>query len=384
MIAPQQEMSHRLERLQAYLDEDPGNPTLLADACDTAIAAGEHALALEHIARAERLALSPADWSFRRSRVCIARRQLDDAGALLHRLREEHGERPALVHDLAYLRFLLDDFAGCRSMLQPLLDAREMPDEAAEALQVLWLRATHRLGEVEEGCAWARAQHAAGMLEPAGQGVASLLAIDGNDFEAAAAWSAAALQSGVVVPEALVAAATVALAHSETQAAIDLLQQNLQQQPDDGRSLAMLGMALLQAQDLAAAESCLQRAVQATPAHIGTWHALGWTRLLRQDREGAHAAFEQALALDRNFAESHGALGLVLALQGKRLRAEHHMVIAEKLDARNVTGRFARALLQGDAVDAQRLQALAERLLDRQGFFGGTLGEWVRKGSSRR
>jgi cytochrome c-type biogenesis protein CcmH/NrfG len=175
----------------------------------------------------------------------------------------------------------------------------------------------------------------------------------------------------------LVARASVALARNQPEAAIAALRRALAAAPQDGRTLGTMGLALLRTQDLAGAQQHLEAALQALPTHIGSWHALGWTRLLRGDRGGAFAAFPAALALDCNFAESHGALGLLLVLAGDAEAAERHLLLADKLDPGNVTARFARAVQQGGATDPHRLQALAQRLLDRPGFFGGKLSDAV-------
>jgi tetratricopeptide (TPR) repeat protein len=230
---------------------------------------------------------------------------------------------------------------------------------------------------VQEGCAWARAQAGHGGLQPAAQGVASLLAIDGEDFTWAELLARAALAVHPGHPEALVAQASVDLARNRPDAAIAGLRTALAAAPHDGRTLGTMGFALLRAQDLAGAQQHLEAALLALPGHIGSWHALGWTRLLRGDRAGALAAFEAALQLDRNFAESHGGVGLLLALAGDAEGAERHLLLADKLDARNVTARFARAVQQGEIDEPQRLQALARRLLDQRGFFGGRLSDGV-------
>jgi tetratricopeptide (TPR) repeat protein len=358
----------RLMRLERYLQEDPANAALLADACDAAIEAGEHAHALVHLAAAAGLGLDPQAWTFRRARLCIAQRDLERAGELLESLRAAMGQHPVLAHDLAYVAFLQDDFSRCRELLQPWLDdgtpGGAMPADELEALQVLCLRATHRLGLVQEGWTWARDRAAEGKLLPAAQGVASLLAIDADDFGAASALADTALDSHPLQGEALVARATVALAQRETSLAGKLLARALEGNADDGRTWSTLGFASLQAQDLERAETQFERALRTMTAHIGTWHALGWTRLLRQDLAGALRAFQEALALDHNFAESHGALGLVLGLRGDGAQAEHHLAVADRLDPQNVTGRYARALLKGEAGEVQRLQDWVARLLE--------------------
>ncbi len=368
----------RLERLDRYLQQDPYNITLLADAWEIALACGAHERAAAYLDAAERVAPAAPEWTFRRAQLCLVRRELERAAALLQRLIDAGAAQPAVVHDLAYVRFLQQDFAGCRSLLQGALgpclgDA----DPSLEAFQVLWLRASHRLQALEEAWTWARQRAGGGGLAPAAKGVASLLAVDLGDFDGAREFADAALAADPLQLEALVARGCVALAAGELEAARQLLQRALQLQPEDGRIWSALGYASLHAGELALAQSQLERAVGFMDEHIGTWHALGWARLLQGDRAGARAAFEHALALDRNFAESHAALGLVLALAGEGDPARRHLELADRLDARNVTGGYARALLAGDAGDAHRLQALARRLLDRPGLFGRKLSDAV-------
>jgi Flp pilus assembly protein TadD len=157
-----------------------------------------------------------------------------------------------------------------------------------------------------------------------------------------------------------------------------LLRRALQCNPEDGRTWSALGFASLRDGRFAAAQEELARAVRTMPDHVGTWHALGWARLLQGDAAGARSAFEQALALDRNFAETHGALGLVLAASGARQQALHHLDLADRLDRANVTGRYARAVLAGEAGNPAALRELARRLLDREGLFGGKLADAVK------
>jgi Flp pilus assembly protein TadD len=244
-------------------------------------------------------------------------------------------------------------------------------------LQTLWLRATHAAGHVEEGWAWVKARRDAGDLAAAAHGVASLLAVDADDFASAKALADTALANHPDQLEALVARATVALAERDGFAAKEWLARAQQQNPDDGRTWSMLGLASLQAQQLPLAQSQLERAVALMPGHIGSWHALGWACLLQGEYSDARKAFVEALALDGNFSESHGAIGLVLALQGEGAQAERHLSIADRLDPRNVSARFARALLRGETADPDRLRALVSQLLDRPGPLGGRLADGV-------
>ncbi|RYY95984.1 MAG: hypothetical protein EOO24_21905, partial [Comamonadaceae bacterium] len=377
--------AQRAERLAAYLDEDPANPLLLADACDAAMAAGFHAAADGYIRTAEALGLAPAEWTFRRARLCIVQRRLDQAAALLAPLQADANAHPAVAHDLAYVRLLQGAPQACREIVGPWLaqGIAHGPD-LHEALQVLWLRATHHLQLLEEGWHWAQAEHAAQRLQPAACGVASLLALDLGRFDDARSLADAAIGVRPAQVEALVARATVALGDRDTAGATDLLRRALACNPEDGRTWSALGLCSLQARDLPLAQSRLERAVRTLPGHVGTWHALGWARLLQQDAAGALAAFREALRLDRNFAESHGAVGLVLALTGDREGATRHLDLAGRLDPSNVTGRYARALLAGEGADAVQMRALAERLLDRPAPGGGSMGDAVLRAMNER
>lgn len=372
------EGDRRLARLEGYLLEDPANPALLADVCEAAISAGQHERALALVDRAERLDLNPAEWTFRRARLNIARRDLPEAERLLLALQTREGGHPVIAHDLAHIAFLQGRWASARSVVAPWLERPTIEPEALQALQVLWLRATHRMKAVQEGWAWVLRQLAANRLQPRAQGIASLLAIDAEHFAQARDLADRALACDPDLPEALVARASVALADDQTELAFRLLRRALQLQPDDGRAWSAMAFASLQARDFVSAEAQFRRALASTMSeHIGSWHGLGWTCLLRGDRAGARIAFERALALDRNFSETHGAIGLLLVLEGRREQAQHHLRVADRLDPCNVTGRFAQALASGELRDPGQIGELAKRLLSRPGLFGGTLADAV-------
>jgi tetratricopeptide (TPR) repeat protein len=370
--------AERLQRLAAYLEQDPANAALLADACEAAIACGQFTRAEGYIAAAERLGLEPAPWLFRRARMAIARRDLAQAADLLEQVHASAGDHPLVAHARAHVHLLQGEFEACLALVEPWLDAGRsagLPGEDLQALQLLRLRAMHRLHRLDEAMAWARAQSDAGLLLPAARGAASLIAVDLADFATAREWASTALAVDPRQVEALVALGSVLLATGEVARAGTLLERALERNPDDGRTWSALGMASLQAGEFAQAQARLERAVRGMPDHVGTRHALGWARLLQGDRTGALEAFQQALQLDRNFSETHGALGLVMGLCGDAAASRHHLEVADRLDRANVTGRYARALLAGDAGDRDAVERLARRLLDRPGFFGGKLSE---------
>ena len=364
----------RLRQLQGYLAQDPANPHLLADVCDAALAAGEHDVALQAIATAASHRMEPAAWQHRRAHVAIAQREWALALELLEALQQSAGH-PTFLHDIALVHFRAGRFAACRETVQAALDDSAIEGDLLDGLQVLWLRSMHQLGLLEEAWTWVGQQRSAGRLQQQAMGVASLIAVDGERLSDARALAEGALAATRPVQEALVAGAYVALAQRQTDDAAGLLRRALASHPHDGRTWSAMGLASMQAGDLVTARRNFEQAVQTIPGHVGTWHALGWTCLLLQDLPAARAAFAQALERDRNFGESHGAMALVLLLEGRGDESGHHLRIAERLDSRGVTAGYVRAFAKGEARDAASVHALARRLLDRPGFFGGRLSD---------
>lgn len=305
----------RLRQLARYLQEDPRNLSLLAEACDAAIACGEHEQALAWLAAAERIAPGAPPWRLRRAHLCIASGELAQAVELLQDLLAACGPEPALLHDLAHVRLLQGDVLACHALLQPWMQpADEAPASEWHALlQLPWLRACHRLDRLDEGWAWAQRAQAAGKLETAAAGAAALIAVDLEHYDAARPLAQAALATDAVQPEALVALGSIALAAGDPARAQRHLQQALDRSPDDARITALLGFAGLLARDLPAARAHLEQAAQLLPDQAETWQALGWTRLLQREREAASEAFRTALALEGEGAASHAQFGLQLA-----------------------------------------------------------------------
>jgi Flp pilus assembly protein TadD len=367
----------RLALLERYLEEDPGNLSLLADACDEAMQAGASDRAAEHLEAARRLGALTPEWIARAARIAMARRRWEEAMPLLHRLQELAGDQPAIAHDIAFVHFSQGEFAACRTALAPWLEQPSAP-ETCSALQVLWLRASHHLGAHAEAAQWAHEQAERECLQPDAAGVASLIALDLGDFVRAKVLATQAMEAAAPLPEALLARASVAIAERDLRSAHALLRRALDLNPQEGRTWSTLGMASLQAQDLPQARVQFARATALMPGHIGTWHGLGWTCLLLQDLPAALAAFHQALSLDPNFAESHGAVGLALAQAGRKQEAEPYLARADRLDRGNVTARFARALADGSKLhDRAALRDLAAHLLDRPGAFKPRLSDEV-------
>jgi tetratricopeptide (TPR) repeat protein len=226
---------------------------------------------------------------------------------------------------------------------------------------------------------WARANEAVLQAHPDVAAVASIIAVDADAFPDASRWSALALMQLPHSVEALTASAALALVERDALRAKGLLQAVLAMRPAEGREWSSLGMAHLLSQQTSEARDAFLRATTFMPGHIGSWHGLGWASLLAGDLAAACDAFEQALALDRNFGESHGAVAIGYALTGNAELARRYIELGVRLDPAALSPRYAQAVLSGAVGRPDEFASLVERALRGQRAPDGRpLAEWVR------
>jgi len=372
-MTPDVAASAALQRIEKHLKLDPRNPHLLADAIDLSLALGKIDTARKYANTA--LMLMPGDsfTAYRHGNVLIAEEKLDEATSLFEALRARVPD-PAVAFNLAFVYFRRSKYEQARSVLDPIVAS----GEAAPQAVTLYLRTQHHLREINQAVEVAQ-RHAARCAGDADfLAVASLLCFDGDQLLLAQRFSDAALASGQRPLEAVVVAASLALARDDGAAAAKLFQEALAAAPTDGRSWSGLGMASLLRGDLDAAAEQLARAVAFMPGHIGSWHALGWCRILRRELVAARDCFEKALALDRNFGETHGGLAVVHALEGHVREAEEEAKVAMRLDPQGLSARYAQMVLSGDAADPEKFKRLAMRILsNRAGPLGTSLKDSI-------
>jgi len=374
---PPPEPAAELERIERYLASDPANPHLLMTALDLCLALGDLDAARKHADAG--VALLPDDpfMAHRRGNVLIAQGDLDQAAHVFGRLLAQTAD-PNIAFNLALVHFRQGQYAQARAVFEPYMASGEISCAAV----TLFMRTLHHLGEITQAIDVVQRHRDRCAGDTDFLGVASRLYLDGDQLEEAQRLSSAALAGGARPLEALVAGGSVALSHDDADTAKAMFGEALSVSPSDGRSWAGLGMASLLTGQLADAKDQLQRAVINMPAHIGSRHALGWCQIVRGELPDAEQTFRDALALDRNFGESHGGVAVVSALQGHKRQAEESIERALRLDPQCLSARYAQMVLSGVASDPEKFKKLALRILSsRPGRVGTGLAEALAKRS---
>jgi len=353
----------QLARLEEYLRQDPGNDGLQAEVFDAALAGGKRELA-RRLAD-EALARVPAHpgWRHRCALLMLAEKDYAEAERELERLVSEAPEVAVVRHNLAYALFAQRKYEASSLTVRPLLDS---PGPDGATAWALWLRSQHRLYRLKEALEAFRSVLARIAISPEVLGVASLIAAEAGSLAEARAWSERALSGRPDQMEALAARGTVALAAEDAPKALAFFSRALRVNQHDGRIWSGVGLAHMLQMDLTGADQAFAQAVETMPDHVGTWLAWGFCRLVSNHPQEAREAFEKALELDRNFADSHGALACALIRLGEADRGRDEMELALRLNRGSVSARLAQTLLSGEVADPAAMLRLGRRVLEQQ------------------
>lgn len=349
----------RLARLLAFMECDPRNPLLLADALALALWRHDEAAATAVEERAAALPQWPAALA---AQLCLHYLRSGDPQRALHAGRQALSSvdvSPANAINTAWAASLCGEYATAVACV---LAVHQQPADCPPDINLLCARALHHLGETAQ----ARARLSTTPGRESGDrllaeylGTRALIALDDGDATAALNDAEAALALDAQQRDALLAAAEAYKEGGDFAAAQSACESLLACHPGAGRGWSVLAQVQLANLALADAERCAREATALLPEHIGSWHVLGWACLLRGDTAAARAAFASALPLERGFADTHGALAAVEFLAGNTLEGERLLKRAQRLDADSAGVQFARFLqLQATAGNDAALQFL--------------------------
>jgi len=352
----------KLNRLIGYLDHDPKNLNLLADASAAAIDANEPDTALKLLDQYEDLAELPPALLNLKGLATLQQGRFEDAVIILRHL---PATDPSLRFNLACAESMTGNDAGAVELLDT---ATALTVPGAARLKV---EALHRLGELElaldEGTQLAEALshdvHLAGAL--------SLVALDLEMPELARGWA----EKSQGTAEGLSAMGVLVLQENRIGEALALFDQGLSIRPDSARNLLGKGLALMASGDASGATRYIEQSAEIFSDHLGTWIAAGWAHFAGGDVARAREVFERALALDDTFAETHGALAVLDIFDGKPASARQRVETALRLDRTCLAGALARTLLLEQAGETQSAQRICDIALNTPLASGRTIAQ---------
>ena len=348
-------LDQTIERYEQYVKADANNVVLWLNLGDLYHRAARFDRAIECYERCleQNPAYAPARG--RLASVLISRHRFGDAEKILRALIDGGDTDPALFHNLGLALFYQDRWAEARDCFA---QAKEH-NLKVPANYAYLARALHHLGltaDAIEACrAWSELSDG-----PDSKGYLALLEMDNGNMMRARELAAAVLaQNGEHVDANLVAGSS-SVERQEMRDARTHFEIVLRQSKDNGRAWLGLGLVHLYEQEHAKAIQALDQAVRSIPDSPGIIVTLGWAHVAAKDVVVAERVFQQAIAVDRNFGESHGGLAVAYAFQRKIDLAQSEIRVATRLDPAGFGAAFAKTIilkLQGQQQAATELLA---------------------------
>lgn len=360
------ESESRLRRLIEFLDADPGNLDLIADAASAAFDAGNLDTAQSLLDRHRGLAELPPMLLNLNGLVALRSSRLGDAAAAFDTLIAAGVNDPSVRFNRAWVHALLGEHEQALALLD---DEAVGVTPRAAALKVQML---HHLGRIEDALSTG---HGLAERFPGNEdllGALSVVAMDADDLPLAAYY---AEQAGGGA-DALTTRGLVALNEDRAGEAMALFDDALARHPEAARAWLGKGLGLIATGQVPQGTAALQRGAEIFGDHLGSWIAVGWTQVIAKDLKAARATFEKALALDENFAESHGGLAVLDIAEGNLDGGKRRSEIALRLDKQCFGGMLARMLLNEASGNVAAAQRIWDRALEMPaGANGKTLAE---------
>ena len=346
------EQAKQLTNYLQWLDSDPSNTHLRADAIGCAIDLGELNIADQLLADAPPEQASSAEMQNLSGLAALRKGDFKTAKSAFSALMENGYDSSATRFNLAWSH-ALDD---ARQTALDLLDdttVAALPQAAALKVQMM-----HAEGEFDE--AMAVAQHLA-EIHPTDPGLVAAMLVLALDVEDIGLARQCAEKSGDH-PDALTTLGTLQLGEHELQEAQACFTQALKLNENNPRAWVGQGLTKLSSGDKATALSDLDMGAELFGTHAGSWIAAGWAYFINNDLATARDRFQKALDLDESFAESQGSLAVIDAVEGDIENAERRAEVALRLDRQCFSAALAKSLVleaKGDKDKAARIIQMA-------------------------
>lgn len=342
----------RLDRLLGFLERDPNNLQLIADAATAALDEGAFGQARTLIDRYAATTPPPAALLNIQGLVAINEQHFKEAASVFEGLQAGQPSDPGIAFNLAWCKAMLQDYSGALALLNEIVTSA-VPRAAALKIQMM-----HHLGLLEDALTVGAALAEHYPTDHALMGALAIVAIDAGQVDLAKAYGGRAGEGH----EGLSTLGMLELGGDRIDQSMALFDRALLAYPNSARGLLGKGLGLLAKGDPDAAAAYIDQSAEAFGGHLGTWVAAGWAYFVRGDLKSSRKRFERALALDDTFAETHGALAVLDIAEGDLESAKRRTEIALRLDPKCFAGALAKSLLvagAGDAATAERIRNIA-------------------------
>lgn len=339
-------------RLLGFLDHDPDNLELIADAASAAVDEGDHEAASGLVDRYAALAPLPRAMLNLQGVIAMGEGRFEAAAASFARLREAGADAPAIRFNQAWALTMARNYEPALALLD---DEAVAAGPRGAALKVQLLHQFERLDEALEcGAAWAETYPD----DPSLMGALASVALDAERADLARDYAARAGTSH----DGLTTMGLLLLDEDRAEESAALFDRVLAGDAGNARALLGRGLGLLARGDVAAGAERLDAAAASFGDHIGSWVAAGWAHYVNGDLAASRARFETALALDDSFGEAQGALAVLDLADGDLESARRRTEIALRLDRNSFAGALARSMLlerDGKGKAAQKVRDAA-------------------------
>jgi tetratricopeptide (TPR) repeat protein len=265
--------------------------------------------------------------------IALAQQRYQDAADILAGLRARGTDDPGLRFNLAWARAM----TGSWQQALDLLDDQSIavaPQGPSLKIQML-----HHLEKLKDAlaCGEILAERYPDN-EPLMAALANV-AIDAEKPDLALVYAKRAGTEGQA------ALGILALGEQNVVASLPLFEEALRADPRNARALVGKGLSLLSSGDAPGGTAALDRGAELFRTHIGSWVAAGWAYFITRDYAAARERFERAMALDPNFAETHGGIAVLNVMDQRWDDAARESDIALRLDKNCFGAALAKSLL---------------------------------------
>ena len=356
-----EEVEAKIARYRKFLQQDPSNLALATDLVDLLCNAGffEQALACledfpDDLQNAVALRTKKAE-------VLLGSRNFISAKNYIEQLLNYDAalkQDATLLHFLGLSEYFLGEYESALDSFSKATDS-----DVPNSNNWKFLAYTHhQLNHLNEALSAAKKWIE---IEPSADSYAYLAVVhfDSEERELAKVTALKALEMDATQSDALTVLGTLAVESNNLAVAVSSINQAISANAKNGRAWLAQGLILMSQVQTQSAILSLEEANRLMPTHVGTLISLGWAKVKCDDLKGAKLCFETAISIDRNFAESYGALACVFAMQANFKEAETNILLAKKLNPRNFAGNYARSIIFVSEGKQDQADALIEQLM---------------------